>query len=124
MTVGTDVARTVKNIIGQTPFVAAVSEDPVQIGLVSSLGRPGGNMTGVTFISSELAGKRLELLKESLPRTSRVAVLWDPTHVDLEVRELEPAAHALGIKLHSVEARAPEAIDAALLSIAAGAPTL
>ena len=49
-----------------------------------------------------------------------MAVLWDPTHVDLEVRELEPTAHALGIKLHSVEARAPEAIDAALLSIAAG----
>lgn len=120
VTVGTDVVRTVKNIVGQTPFVVAVSEDPVEIGLVSSLGRPGGNMTGITFISSELAGKRLELLKESLPRTSRVAVLWDPTHVDLEVRELEPAARALGIKLQSVEARAPEAIDAALLSIAAG----
>jgi putative ABC transport system substrate-binding protein len=91
VTVGTDVARLVKNVVAPIPLVAAVSEDPVEIGLVSSLNRPGGNMTGVTFISSELAGKRLELVKEILPRASRVAVLWDPTHVDLEVRELEPA---------------------------------
>ena len=94
VTVGKDVARLVKNVVAPIPLVAAVSEDPVEIGLVSSLNRPGGNMTGVTFISSELAGKRLELVKEILPRASRVAVLWDPTHVDLEVRELEPAARS------------------------------
>jgi len=58
VTVGTDVARLVKNVVAPIPLVAAVSEDPVEIGLVTSLSRPGGNMTGVTFISSELAGKR------------------------------------------------------------------
>src|SRR5438045_4611725 len=120
--VGTDVARLVKNVVAPRPLVAAVSEDPVEIGLVSSLNRPGGNMTGVTFISSELAGKRLELVKEILPRASRVAVLWDPTHVDLEVRELEPAARSLGIRLQSVEVRTTEELDAALRALAAGAP--
>jgi putative ABC transport system substrate-binding protein len=122
VTVGTDVARLVKNVVAPIPLVAAVSEDPVEIGLVSSLNRPGGNMTGVTFISSELAGKRLELVKEILPRASRVAVLWDPTHVDLEVRELEPAARSLGITLQSVEARTTEELDAALRTVAAGGP--
>ena len=120
VTVGTDVARLVKDVVGSIPLVAAVSEDPVEIGLVSSLSRPGGNMTGVTFVSSELAGKRLELLKEILPRASRVAILWNPTHVDSEVRELEPAARSLGIKLQSVEARTPEELEAALLAAAAG----
>jgi putative ABC transport system substrate-binding protein len=119
VTVGTDVARLVKNVVGPIPFVAAVSEDPVEIGLVSSLSRPGGNMTGVTFISSELAGKRLELLKEILPRASRVAILWNPTHVDSEVRELEPAARSLGITLQSVEARTMEELDGALRAVAA-----
>ena len=122
VTVGTDVARLVKNVVAPIPLVAAVSEDPVEIGLVSSLNRPGGNMTGVTFISSELAGKRLELVKEILPRASRVAVLWDPTHVDLEVRELEPAARSLGITLQSVEARTTEELAAALRAVAAGGP--
>jgi putative ABC transport system substrate-binding protein len=117
--VGTDVARLVKNVVGSIPLVAAVSEDPVAIGLVASLSRPGGNMTGVTFISSELAGKRLELLKEILPRATRVAVLWNPTHVDSEVRELEPAARSLGIKLESVEVRTTEELDAALRALAA-----
>jgi putative tryptophan/tyrosine transport system substrate-binding protein len=120
VTVGTDVARLVKNVVGPIPFVAAVSEDPVEIGLVSSLSRPGGNMTGVTYISSELAGKRLELLKEIVPRANRVAILWNPTHVDSEVRELEPAARSVGIKLQSVEARTTEELDAALRATAAG----
>jgi putative ABC transport system substrate-binding protein len=117
VTVGTDVARLVKNVVGPIPLVAAVSEDPVEIGLVSSLNRPGGNMT---YMSSELAGKRLELLKEILPRASRVAILWNPTHVDSEVRELEPAARSLGIKLQSVEARTTEELDGALRAVAAG----
>ena len=120
VTVGTDIAQLVKNVVAPIPFVAAVSEDPVEIGLVSSLSQPGGNMTGVTFISSELAGKRLQLLKELLPRASRVAILWNPTHVDSEVRELEPAARSLGIKLQSVEVRTTEEIDAALRAAVAG----
>ena len=118
--VGTDVARAVKSAVGGLPLVAAVSEDPVEIGLIVSLGRPGGNMTGVTFISSELAAKRLELLKEVVPRLTRVAVLWNPTHVDLEMKELLAAGRALGVQLQSVEVRAAEELDGAFRAIAGG----
>jgi putative ABC transport system substrate-binding protein len=118
--VGTDVTKVVKNVAGPIPIVASMSEDPVEIGLVASLSRPGGNVTGVTFISSELAAKRLELLKEIIPGISRVAVLWDPTHVDLEFRELEVAGRALGVRLQSVEVRAAEELDGAFRAIAGG----
>jgi putative ABC transport system substrate-binding protein len=82
-----------------------VSNDPVQSGLVSSIGRPGGNITGVTLIYDELAGKVLELLKEAVPRISRVAVLWNPEHADPEFRETERAAARIGVKLQSLEIR-------------------
>ena len=118
--VGTDVTKVVKNVAGAIPIVASMSEDPVEIGLVASLSRPGGNVTGVTFISSELAAKRLELLKEIIPGVSRVAVLWDPTHVDLEFRELEAGARALGVRLQSVEVRAATELDGAFRSVTGG----
>jgi len=118
--IGTDVTKIVKSVTGTIPIVMASSEDPVEIGLVTSLSRPGGNMTGVTFISSELAAKRLELLKEIVPQVSRVAVLWNPTHVDLEMKELEPAGRALGIKLQSVEARSTEELDGAFRAVVSG----
>jgi len=118
--VGTDVTKVVKNVAGAIPIVASMSEDPVEIGLVASLSRPGGNVTGVTFISSELAAKRLELLKEIIPGVSRVAVLWDPTHVDLEFRELEAGARALGVRLQSVEVRAAAELDGAFRSVTGG----
>ena len=118
--VGTDVTKVVKNVAGAIPIVASMSEDPVEIGLVASLSRPGGNVTGVTFISSELAAKRLELLKEIIPGVSRVAVLWDPTHVDLEFRELEAGARALGVRLQSVEVRAAAELDGAFRRVTGG----
>jgi putative ABC transport system substrate-binding protein len=118
--VGTDVTKVVKNVAGAIPIVASMSEDPVEIGLVASLSRPGGNVTGVTFISSELAAKRLELLKEIIPGVSRVAVLWDPTHVDLEFRELEAGARVLGVRLQSVEVRAAAELDGAFRSVTGG----
>jgi putative ABC transport system substrate-binding protein len=114
VTVGTDVVKITMGVLGTTPIVASVSEDPVQVGLIASFARPGGTLTGVAFTSSEVAAKRLELLKEILPRLSRVAVLWDPTHVDLEFKELEAAARTLSVSLQSIEARAPEELDAAL----------
>ena len=120
VTIGTDVAKVVKRVGGAIPIVASMSEDPVEIGLAASLSRPGGNVTGVTFISSELAAKRLQLLKEVVPRASRVAVLWDPTHVDLEFRELEAAGRALGIRLQPVEARVQEELDGAFRAVAGG----
>ena len=120
LAVGTDVTKVVKNVAGAIPIVAGMSEDPVEIGLVASLSRPGGNVTGVTFISSELAAKRLELLKEIIPGVSRVAVLWDPTHVDLEFRELEAAGRVLDVRLQSVEVRAAGELDVAFRSVTGG----
>ena len=120
ITIGTDVTKIVKSVTATIPIVMAASEDPVELGLVASLSRPGGNITGVTFISSELAAKRLELLKEIVPQVSRVAVLWNPTHVDLEMKELEPAGRSLGIKLQSVEVRSTEELDAAFRVVVGG----
>ena len=82
-----------------------MSSDPVQSGLVASLGRPGGNLTGVTFVADELAGKVLELLKEAAPRVTRVAILWNPDHADPEFRESQRAAGILGVRLQSLEVR-------------------
>jgi putative ABC transport system substrate-binding protein len=118
--VGTDVAKVVKSVAGTIPLVMSISEDPVEIGLVASLSRPGGNLTGVTFISAELAAKRLELLKEVVPQAARVALVWNPAHVDLEFKELEPAGRALGITFQSVEVRSPDEWDGAFRVVAGG----
>jgi len=88
------------------PIVFAVAQDPVGTGLVTSLAQPGGNMTGVTDFARELAGKRLELVKETLPRISRVAVLlWKPPGPDYaaETKEIEVTARTLRIELQPVE---------------------
>ena len=82
--------------------------DPVEAGLVESLARPGGNVTGITNLSRELGGKRLELLKEAVPKVARVAVLYDPAipGAVLEVKEVLPvAARALGLTIRSWEVR-------------------
>jgi putative ABC transport system substrate-binding protein len=89
------------------------SEDPVEAGLVASFARPGGNLTGVAFVSSETAGKRLQFLKEAAPSLTRVAVLWNPDHPDGEYRNTETAARRLGLHLQSLEVRRPEDFDAA-----------
>jgi len=119
---GTDVAKMFVAVTKTVPTVVSVSEDPVEVGLVTSLNRPGGNITGVTFVSAELAPKRLEQLKEMLPHASRVTVLLNPTHVDLEYKELETAGRKLGIRLQSVEVRAPEELEPGLRAVAAGKP--
>jgi putative ABC transport system substrate-binding protein len=93
--------------------------DPVGSGLVASLARPSGNITGLSTLSPELVGKQLEFLKDVLPTVSRVAVLWNPAnpaHV-LVVREADVAAQALGVQLHLVEARGPEAFDSAFAAM-------
>jgi len=91
------------------------SGDPVQHGLVASLARPGGNVTGVISVSSDLAGKRLEVLKETLPKLSRVAILWIPTSPSAayHVRETEVAARKLGVQLQSLEVRRADDIEKA-----------
>jgi putative ABC transport system substrate-binding protein len=100
------------------PIVFAAIPDPVSSGLVTSLARPGGNVTGLSALSPELVGKRLELLKRAVPGVSRVAVLWQPgatgerTVKDI-LKEAEVAARALGVRLQFVEARGPADIDRA-----------
>ena len=103
----TPAAQAAKKATTTVPIVS-VSGDPVGLGLVASLARPGGNITGLANLTSELAGKRLEVLKEVVPSVSRVAVLWNPVASSssaLRMRETEAAAPSLGIKLQHVEVR-------------------
>jgi len=102
----TAAVQTAKNATTTVPIVS-VSGDPVGLGLVTSLARPGGNITGLANLTPELAGKRLELLKEVIPQVSRVAVLWypDTPSAAFRVRETEAASPSLGIKLQLVEVR-------------------
>ncbi len=110
---GGDVAPHAKQATNSIPIVALVSNDPVQSGLVASVGRPGANVTGITLIYDELAGKVLELLKEAVPEISRVAVLWNPNHADPEFRETRRAAIARNVGLQSLEVKQPEDFDGA-----------
>ena len=98
------------------PIVMASAGDPVALGLVESLARPGGNITGLSQIAPELAGKRLELLKEMVPHLSRVAVLWNPqgTTSPLSWKESQLPARELGLRLHSIEVRSPNNLDKAI----------
>lgn len=93
------------------PILMQTSQDPVRAGIVAGLARPGGNLTGVTFLTDELSGKRLELLKETLPRLSRVAVIWEPAHVDNEVKGMQAAAPGLRLRLQSIEVPRPARSD-------------
>ena len=118
--IGGDVApfaRTATNVI---PIVMAVSVDPVRAGLVPSLANPGGNVTGVTYVSSDLAAKRLQFLKEAAPKISRVAVLWNPDHVDPEYGETRVAGRALGVQVQSLEVRGLGDFAAAFQAAVAG----
>lgn len=116
---GGDVAPYARAATSTIPIIAAVSNDPVQGGLVVSLARPGGNLTGVTFVSSDLAAKRLQLLKEMAPAISRIGVLWNPDHVDPEYRETQSAGRALGVAIHSLEVRQPADLERAFRTAAA-----
>src|SRR6266705_2333397 len=110
---GGDVAPFVRAATSTIPIVMAVSNDPVQSHLVASLARPGGNITGVTFVSSDLAAKRLQFLHELAPQLARIAVLWNPDHVDPEYRETQAAGKILGIQVHSLEARSRADLESA-----------
>ena len=97
------------------PIVMAVSGDPVGLGLVSSLARPGANITGLSFMSGDLAGKRLELLKEAFPKVSRVGVLFNPDEppTTFEFRQTQVAAQALGLTLQRLEIQGPQDFERA-----------
>ena len=104
------------------PIVFGFSGDPIQAGLVDGLARPGHNMTGVTFLSTELAGKRLDLLKKAAPAISQVAVMAFPGHPgeQSEWRAWEDAARALGVSLHLFELKNAAEVDQALATMASG----
>ena len=102
------------------PIVFTVSDDPVRLGLVASLARPGGNLTGINFVSSELVAKRLELLRELVPGAARVAVLVNPantTNTETTLRDVEPAARAVGLQIQVFNADTSREIDAAFATI-------
>ena len=110
---GGDMVPFVKNATATVPVVMLTSQDPVEAGVVASFARPGGNLTGVAFVSSETAGKRLQFLKEAVPSLTRVAVLWTPDHPDGEYRNTEATARRLGIHIQSLEVRGPGDFDGA-----------
>jgi len=104
-----------KNATSEIPIVMASVADPVGSGFIDSLPRPGGNITGLTNIAPELAGKWLELLKETVPKLTRVAMLWDPTGLVSAVgwKESQIPARALGLQLYSVEVHTVNDFDKA-----------
>ena len=107
VTAGTAQAQAIRQASTTIPIVLAISGDPVAIGLAASLARPGGNVTGLSMISPELSGKRLELLKEAAPSSSHVGVLWDGSVPEnrLDFQTMQLAAGAIGIKLESLQIR-------------------
>jgi putative tryptophan/tyrosine transport system substrate-binding protein len=111
-------ARAVKQATSTIPIVS-VSADPVGTGLAASVARPGGNLTGFSYMTPELSGKRLELLKETVPGLSRVAILWNPDnlHEPPALKQLELAARALAVELQSFEVRTPGELEAAFAAI-------
>ena len=114
----TPAALAAKQATRTLPIVFIGAGDPVTIGLVTSLARPGGNVTGLSLLAPELVGKRLELLKQAVPGVGRVAALWQPgfvgerTEKDM-LKEVEVTARALGVRLQFVEARGPADFDRA-----------
>jgi putative ABC transport system substrate-binding protein len=117
--VGTPATRAVKNATETIPIVFTRIADPVALGLVASLARPSGNLTGVGILSPDLNARRLELLTEAMPGVRRVGVFWDPTFppAALELREIERAARELNLELHPVEVRAAEEFEAAMRAV-------
>ena len=102
------------------PVVFMVPEDPVRLGLVTSLARPGGNVTGINFFNLEVTAKRLELLRELVPAATRIAVLVNPTNAagaETTVRDAEVAARAMGLQIHVLNASTGREIDAAFATI-------
>jgi putative ABC transport system substrate-binding protein len=107
------------------PVVFGVGDDPVKLGLVANLARPGGNATGVNFFTAELAAKRLGLLRELLPAATRVAVLANPTdpiRLETIMSEVKTAASAVGLQFQAVSASTSREIDAAFATLAAAPP--
>src|SRR5687767_12714710 len=115
VTVGSSVSRAAKEATSTIPIVMAQVNDPVGDGLVASLGRPGGNITGLSTLAPELSGKRLELLKEVVPKLSRVAVMGTSTIPGnaQQLKETELAADAFGVKVQYLDVLNPKGVESA-----------
>ena len=119
---GTAAALAAKAATSTIPIVFLVGADPVELGLVASLGRPGGNMTGVGALAVGTIGKRLQLLNELVPAAAQIAFLRNPTNPyfsALETRELQAAAAVLGVHLLVLDASGPPEFEAAFVSLVA-----
>jgi putative tryptophan/tyrosine transport system substrate-binding protein len=117
----TPAIRAVKQATATIPIVMVGPGDPVGLGLIASLARPGGNLTGLSFLSTELTGKRLELLKEAFPKISRVAVLQTTGSAQEQaVKESEVAAQALRIQVQPVQVQRPDDFENAFVTITKG----
>jgi len=117
---GLAVTFAAKTATTTVPVVFSAGEDPVRLGLVTSLARPGGNLTGINFFTGELAAKRLELLREVVPGAIRVAVIVNPANpptTETTLRDVEPAARALGLQIQIFNARTNREIDAAFAAL-------
>ena len=120
---GTDVADAAKRTTTAIPIVFALADRPDVLGLVSSLARPGGNLTGLTTLNFELTNKRLELLKEAIPGLSRVVVLsMHHPLVSVTVKEAEATARSLGVRLQTTEIKSPNDLDGAFNRLAKDHP--
>jgi ABC-type uncharacterized transport system substrate-binding protein len=119
VTQGTEAAEAAKNVIKTIPVVMAFfGGDAVRRGIVASFAHPGGNITGLTNIGAELTGKRLELLKETVPKLARVGFFWSPSNPDADyvLKETEPVARFLRLELQSLEVKRPDDIEGAFQS--------
>jgi putative tryptophan/tyrosine transport system substrate-binding protein len=117
---GTAPALAAKAATATVPIVFSSPEDPVKLGLVTSLARPGGNLTGINFLNTELVAKRLELLRELVPGTARVAVLVNPanaTTTETTLRDVEVAARSIGLQIQVLNASTSREINAAFASL-------
>jgi putative ABC transport system substrate-binding protein len=111
---GGDVAAAAKKATAKVPIVVGTSDDPVRASIISSFARPGGNITGVTFVMDELAGKRIQLLKEINPKLSNAGVLWNPAHADNELKEIQATAEEFNVKLRLFKVERMDEFDSAL----------
>ena len=117
---GTAVTLAAKAATGTIPIVFVAAEDPVKLGLVASLASPGGNLTGINFLSGEVAAKRLELLRDLVPAATRVAVLVNPTNAtdtETTVRDVTAAARTIAFQIQVLNASTSREIEAAFESI-------
>ena len=122
LALGGDVAPHAAQATSTIPIVFFSSADPVQLGLAASLARPGRNATGVSLLLDDTASKRLELIKEVVPRVRRTAFLWNPDHPDNELPEAERAASALNMQLEPVQMRRSTDVQSALRAVSDARP--